>query len=129
MNHSSLCLHQSHACERKEQRTETKRRREMDGEGEDDRNLSLAWYEWRDVEYRSVFPAGFLLSQFILLMFLGAVLLIVHFSAPICRRRFQRQVHNAGLCVSVRLSPSVTPLLLPLDAAHPNFDPLCSSFP
>lgn len=36
MNHSSLCLHQSHACERKAQRTETKRRREMDGEGEDD---------------------------------------------------------------------------------------------
>lgn len=101
MNHPCLCLHQSHACERKTQGTETKRRREMDGEGvrvmddsEKAENQSLAWYEWRAVEYGSVFPAGFLLSQFVLLMFFGAVLLIVHFSVPICRRTFQKQLHT-----------------------------------
>lgn len=116
MNHSSLCLYQSHACKRKAQRTETKRQREMAGQGvrvtewkddsENTRNQSLAWYEWRAVEYRSVFPAGFLLSQFVLLMFLGAVLLIVHFSVPICWRTFQTQAHTAGL-----------------DAVYPYFDP------
>lgn len=99
MNHSSLCLHQSHACERQTQGTETKRQREVDGEGV--RARSLAWYEWRAVEDGSVFPAWFLLSQFVLLMFLGAVLLIVHFSVRICRRAFQKQVHNHWfVCIS-----------------------------
>lgn len=81
------------------------------------RNQSLAWYEWRAVEYGSVFPAGFLLSQFVLLMFLGAVLLIVHFSVPICRRTFQKQVHTHWF------APSVTALIVPVDAVHLNFDP------
>lgn len=39
------------------------------------------------------------------------------------QEKISETVHKAGLCVSVRLSPSVTPLFLPLDAAHPNFDP------
>lgn len=47
MNHSCLSLHQSHACERKTQGTETKRQREMDGEGVmDEKSKScLVWVE------------------------------------------------------------------------------------